>query len=300
MWTADNRPRYNRDKLRYPSDLTDAEWTHIEPLIPPGKPGGGKRRVAIREVINGVMYILSTGCQWRWPLPTKGATGVSMRRWPSGSAPSAMTLYVDEELGLELTNTGYALDSTTIASVPVGLTVGAVPRPPRPRAKPCPTACIDLRGNSQSVIQSAEKGKLASTFMPTICSCRMPEPSTSWIKWLRRLCRHVLCRYASRGLLRHACQVEHRCSSRLFADVQDRSTGGHLRPDHLPGRPCTPVRITPNFCGEIRFKPTAPSQARRRSSSPTTSRFRPASSARSTKDAGRWNSSSSGSSSIFG
>ena len=65
MWTADNRPRYNRDKLRYPSDLTDAEWAHIEPLIPPGKPGGGKRRVAIREVINGVMYILSTGCQWR-------------------------------------------------------------------------------------------------------------------------------------------------------------------------------------------------------------------------------------------
>ena len=40
--TADNRPRYNRDKLRYPSDLTDAEWAHIEPLIPPGKPGGGK------------------------------------------------------------------------------------------------------------------------------------------------------------------------------------------------------------------------------------------------------------------
>ena len=51
MWTAGNRPRYNRDKLRYPSDLTDAEWAHIEPLIPSGKPGGGKRRVAIREVI---------------------------------------------------------------------------------------------------------------------------------------------------------------------------------------------------------------------------------------------------------
>ena len=65
LWTADNRPRYNRDKLRYPSDLTDAEWAHIEPLIPPGKPGGGKRRVAIRAVINGVMYILSTGCQGR-------------------------------------------------------------------------------------------------------------------------------------------------------------------------------------------------------------------------------------------
>ena len=65
MWTAKNRPRYNRDRLRYASDLTDEEWALVEPLIPPGKRGGGKRRVAMREVVNGVMYILSTGCQWR-------------------------------------------------------------------------------------------------------------------------------------------------------------------------------------------------------------------------------------------
>jgi transposase len=65
MWTAENRPRYNRDKLRYPSDLTDAEWAHVKPLIPPAKRGGGKRTVIMREVVNGVMYILSTGCQWR-------------------------------------------------------------------------------------------------------------------------------------------------------------------------------------------------------------------------------------------
>jgi len=65
MWTAENRPRYNRDKLRYPSDLTDEEWALVEPHIPPGKRGGGKRRVNMREVVNGVMYILSTGCQWR-------------------------------------------------------------------------------------------------------------------------------------------------------------------------------------------------------------------------------------------
>ena len=65
MWTAENRPRYNRDKLRYPSDVSDEEWVHVEPLIAPGKRGGGKRRVDLREVVNGVMYILSTGCQWR-------------------------------------------------------------------------------------------------------------------------------------------------------------------------------------------------------------------------------------------
>ena len=65
MWTSKNRARYDRSKLRYPSDLTDDEWRLIEPLIPPGKTGGGKRTVIMREVVNGLMYILSTGCQWR-------------------------------------------------------------------------------------------------------------------------------------------------------------------------------------------------------------------------------------------
>jgi transposase len=63
MWTAENRSHYNRNHLRYPSDLTDEEWALIEPMIPPGKRGGGKRRVNIREVINGLVYVLSTGCQ---------------------------------------------------------------------------------------------------------------------------------------------------------------------------------------------------------------------------------------------
>jgi len=64
MWTKENRSRYDRSKLRYPSDLTDEEWRLVEPLIPPGKRGGGKRTVVMREVVNGLMYILSTGCQW--------------------------------------------------------------------------------------------------------------------------------------------------------------------------------------------------------------------------------------------
>ena len=65
MWTAENRKRYDRSQLRYPSDLTDDEWRLIEPLIPPAKRGGRKREVDVREVMNGVMYVLSTGCQWR-------------------------------------------------------------------------------------------------------------------------------------------------------------------------------------------------------------------------------------------
>jgi transposase len=65
MWTAKNRGRYDRSALRYPSDLTDDEWALVEPLIPPARRGGNKRRVDEREVMNGIMYILSTGCQWR-------------------------------------------------------------------------------------------------------------------------------------------------------------------------------------------------------------------------------------------
>lgn len=65
MWTVETRARYKRDHLRYPSDLTDEEWALIEPLIPPSKSGGGRRRVDMREVVNGLMYVLSTGCQWR-------------------------------------------------------------------------------------------------------------------------------------------------------------------------------------------------------------------------------------------
>ena len=65
MWTTANRARYDRSKLRYPSDLTDDEWKLVEPLIPPCKPGGDKRTVNMREIVNGLMYVLSTGCQWR-------------------------------------------------------------------------------------------------------------------------------------------------------------------------------------------------------------------------------------------
>lgn len=65
MWTTENRGRYDRSKLRYPSDLTDEEWAIVGPMVPPAKRGGGKRTSDMREVVNGLMYVLSTGCQWR-------------------------------------------------------------------------------------------------------------------------------------------------------------------------------------------------------------------------------------------
>ena len=50
VWTNENRIRYDCDGLRYPSDLTNAEWAHVEPLIPPVEPGGNRRDVHEREL----------------------------------------------------------------------------------------------------------------------------------------------------------------------------------------------------------------------------------------------------------
>ena len=127
MWTADNRPRYNRDKLRYPSDLTDAEWAHIEPLIPPGKPGGGKRRVAIREVINGVMYILSTGCQWRAlpkDLPPRSTVHDYLGLWNWDGTldriQHALYLKCREKAAREASPTACIIDSQSVKSAEKG------------------------------------------------------------------------------------------------------------------------------------------------------------------------------------
>ncbi len=52
-------------RTAYPSDLTDGEWQVLEPLIPAAKPGGRPRSVDMREIVNGVFYVLRGGCAWR-------------------------------------------------------------------------------------------------------------------------------------------------------------------------------------------------------------------------------------------
>ncbi len=65
MWKPEHRRAAERPGLRYPSDLTDAEWALVAPLIPPARRGGRPRDVNVREVLNAIFYVLSTGCQWK-------------------------------------------------------------------------------------------------------------------------------------------------------------------------------------------------------------------------------------------
>lgn len=64
VWTETTRPDYARRGGRYASDMTDEEWALIAPFMPPEKCGGRPRKTALREVVNAILYMATTGCQW--------------------------------------------------------------------------------------------------------------------------------------------------------------------------------------------------------------------------------------------
>jgi len=64
-WTEITRPQYRRDGLRYASDLTEPEWDVLTPFMPERSHLGRPREVDLRAVVNAILYILATGCQWR-------------------------------------------------------------------------------------------------------------------------------------------------------------------------------------------------------------------------------------------
>ena len=64
-WTGIARAEHNRESLRYPSDLTNREWALLVGFIPPAKSGGRRRTTDMREVVNAVLYIGSSGGAWR-------------------------------------------------------------------------------------------------------------------------------------------------------------------------------------------------------------------------------------------
>lgn len=123
MWTNENRLRYDRSKLRYPSDLTDEEWALIAPVIPPAKRGGGKRTVSIREVVNGLMYVLSNGCQWRTiptDLPPRSTVNGYFALWDYDGTLDRIhdTLYAKcrEQAEREASPTAAIIDSQSVKS----------------------------------------------------------------------------------------------------------------------------------------------------------------------------------------
>ena len=71
MWTDEDRATYRRESVPFPSNLTDAEWARLAPLIPDAKPGGRPRKTEMRAAMDAILYLLRTGCPWRY-LPRDG------------------------------------------------------------------------------------------------------------------------------------------------------------------------------------------------------------------------------------
>jgi transposase len=127
MWTTENRGQYDRSHLRYESDLTDEEWAAIEREIPPAKRGGNKRSVDVREVVNGIMYVLSTGCQWRAipkDLPAKSTVHGYLERWRDDRTLDHLhhTLYVKcrEQMERQASPTAAVIDSQSVKGAEKG------------------------------------------------------------------------------------------------------------------------------------------------------------------------------------
>lgn len=63
-WTEAARREYRRAGARYASDMTDREWVLVAPFMPPARRLGRPRTTDLREVMNAILYIATTGCQW--------------------------------------------------------------------------------------------------------------------------------------------------------------------------------------------------------------------------------------------
>ena len=127
MWTADHRRAADRRGLRYASDLTDAEWGLVEPLIPPAKRGGRPRDVNVREVLNAIFYVLSTGCQWHAlpkDLPPKSTAHYYFMLWDWNGTLERLhhLLYVvtREREGREASPTAAIIDSQSARAAQKG------------------------------------------------------------------------------------------------------------------------------------------------------------------------------------
>jgi transposase len=128
MWTQEQRERHRQCGNGFASDLTDAEWERLAPLIPPASRGERPRETDMRAAMNAILYLLRTGCSWRY-LPRDGFPPRSTvhnifrkfrREGTSEAIRAKLHMELRERLGREASPSAAILDSQTVKSAEVG------------------------------------------------------------------------------------------------------------------------------------------------------------------------------------
>ena len=141
MWSNDNRAAHERKSVRYPSDLTGAEWALVEPhLPPPKKDRRGRPPVDRRAILDGILYVLTTGCQWSQlpkDLPPKSTVHDYLVDWNGDGTlrriHNALYRQAREAAGREAAPTLAIVDSQSVKSAEKGGLTAIPPAMMRPR-----------------------------------------------------------------------------------------------------------------------------------------------------------------------
>ena len=126
-WTEITRRQYWRDGFRYASDLTEQEWQLIAPHLPSAKPLGRRRKTDLRGVVEAMLYLLTTGCQWRL-LPAEFPPYTTVQRffygWRDdgtwGRINHHLLLAAREAMGREASPSAGVLDSQSVKTTEAG------------------------------------------------------------------------------------------------------------------------------------------------------------------------------------
>lgn len=126
-WTETTRRQYRRAGLRYASDLTDPEWALLEPFMPSRSPIGRPREVILRSVVNAILYMASTGCQWRQlpkEFPPYSTVQGYFYEWSREGRLAAMNhalvVAAREKVGREANPTAGVIDSQSVKTTESG------------------------------------------------------------------------------------------------------------------------------------------------------------------------------------